>query len=1233
MSPSITSRKRAHSSTELNEDAPPPPNKLHTSSAKFMRLERLEDLTRELKDSKNMNEDLSDQLESALKRAADVEKINASLVGMNKILSRQVQETPGFQAEVASFQQQTGYEDKILDLEEENKTLASEKLKAVEKTEAIEKENAKLRVEGKIKDASYVATLEQLRSEIVDAENERSTAVDRSKQLEAEIIKLDDMLETVRKALKQQHEKCRDYETKVSVMQVQRSSGGEGNEGRVGLAPGPATDATRQAEDQLFKAEEMVGTLSREIQDLKAAMTEAEEQHLTALNTARKKASEFEESLKSEKRRSESCQGEVAALKQGFKDIEKRWREAAKEAADQIQAQLNKTITELNNQLENLQKKYKGSTSGLSSASGDAENELVEARQSIEVSSAHAESQKSAMLEAEKRHMDKASELEATVKSEKEKADACLEELKALKEGSEAYKQDSQRITAMNAKETQLDETISGLNSKLENLQKKYKGSTPGLSSASGDAENELVEARQSIKVSSAHAESQKSAMLEAEKRHMDKASELEATVKSEKEKADACLEELKALKEGSEAYKQDSQRITAMNAKETQLDETISGLNSKLENLQKKYKGSTPGLSSASGDAENELVEARQSIKVSSAHAESQKSAMLEAEKRHMDKASELEATVKSEKEKADGFQKKVKSYEKAYKELKGTTDTKEAQLRKRISELQTEKATLEKEVSEKQGRTSQELNTLRIETLNGTNSKLLEEKQELQSKITELEKSMDGGTISKDHVEISRLKKELEAEREASFSDENARLLTNNGALDVGAIARLTSRYSRTSKEIGATRRIHKLGPPVALPDAQPPAPNPWLRQKTKGKRKAKQPRNDESNSESSESSDDDSTDGELDLGVDLGSDDKEESDDSRVLAAYAKLQPPTDHDVLLGRNKGFRRTERNRLVRGIILEALPARYTKEIWHRQTVPTSRLEQFIADPRKYPPKIRNTWVHRNGTSTDEIRNSQWNQSLVHVLSQLAKDVAEHCPDKTRFGKSRSAEYWIRAIQQRFDRIYVEIHRSKPMNAPEATNPILVQSRLNRENEKRLTAAIQVSSRVAKYNSRSDNASHMLEQYKNKANPTPEDLVELEFWTYIFSVIETLGHDGMSDEEGEDEEEIMDGGLPTTRHVRKVLVLPWRHPSLQQLVQFVDQIPQEESLLFKQTGRHPMYPRQRIDKQSSRKSIPKGLHVSFFNPDYMTKLTSMERFKLKVKNDGVALRELAFEDR
>ncbi|KAK7032093.1 hypothetical protein VNI00_013463 [Paramarasmius palmivorus] len=412
-----------------------------------------------------------------------------------------------------------------------------------------------------------------------------------------------------------------------------------------------------------------------------------------------------------------------------------------------------------------------------------------------------------------------------------------------------------------------------------------------------------------------------------------------------------------------------------------------------------------------------------------------------------------------------------------------------------------------------------------------------------------------------------------------------------------------------------------------PAAPSDEGQNIVRPWL--KGNLKEKGKEPVR---SGNGSESDNDVSTDEELDVVEDIRSDDQEESNDSRVLAVYAMIQPPKDNSVLLGRDKAFRKNERNRLVRSVILEALPARYTSEIWSLQTVPATRLRQFVADPQKYPPKVRNTWIDQTGKTTDELRASQWNQTLVHTLSLLVHDIAELCPDKTRFGKTRSAEYWLNSLQQRFDRVYVEIQKSKPTNPSEASNPILVQSRLNQENEKRLAAVTKVSSRVAKYKSRSNNASHLLEQYKNKTEPTPEDLVELEFWTYIFSVIEQLGHDGMSDEEGEDEE-VMGGGLPNTRHTRKVLVLPWRHPSLQKLVQFVDEIPREEPLLFKQVGKHPAYLRERVDKQSLRKSIPKGLHDSFFHPDYVVKLTPAERLKLKIKADGLQLRELDLGDR
>jgi len=75
-------------------------------------------------------------------------------------------------------------------------------------------------------------------------------------------------------------------------------------------------------------------------------------------------------------------------------------------------------------------------------------------------------------------------------------------------------------------------------------------------------------------------------------------------------------------------------------------------------------------------------------------------------------------------------------------------------------------------------------------------------------------------------------------------------------------------------------------------------------------------------------------------------------------------------------------------------------------EIFTRPGVSTARLAQFNDDPRTNGPKVRNTRLEKDGlTTTKMLRQSNWNQALLYLLTQLIGQIVRECPDKSLFGK------------------------------------------------------------------------------------------------------------------------------------------------------------------------------------------------------------------------------------
>lgn len=114
------------------------------------------------------------------------------------------------------------------------------------------------------------------------------------------------------------------------------------------------------------------------------------------------------------------------------------------------------------------------------------------------------------------------------------------------------------------------------------------------------------------------------------------------------------------------------------------------------------------------------------------------------------------------------------------------------------------------------------------------------------------------------------------------------------------------------------------------------------------------------------------------------------------------------------------------------------------------------------------------------------------------------------------------------------------------------------------------------------------------------------DASGVSFWGYALDLVETLGVEGMSDEEEGVLETELDDGRIHAENVNRVLRMGWRHPSIGQFLEKVDATKELEKGIFRR-GNRPKIPRVRVEDESQRPP-PCGLPEGVFRTQYLEKL-------------------------
>ncbi|KAK1227272.1 hypothetical protein PQX77_009738 [Marasmius sp. AFHP31] len=311
-------------------------------------------------------------------------------------------------------------------------------------------------------------------------------------------------------------------------------------------------------------------------------------------------------------------------------------------------------------------------------------------------------------------------------------------------------------------------------------------------------------------------------------------------------------------------------------------------------------------------------------------------------------------------------------------------------------------------------------------------------------------------------------------------------------------------------------------------------------------------------------------------------------------------------------------------NLMLRRIVLEALPIKNDQldSIWAREGVSAERLGQSAKEAAKYGPKIHNTHLDKRGQTTDDLRKSNWNETLRHRLETLAHDIVARCPDAGYFPQQTDELFKVifqkrfkNILKKRFEDIYRDIHASRPQTPEEATSPVMIAARLYIAKVARNERNAGVSLIRHKFYVRINLIHAMITRCKN-------DEMLTRLWKYALRLTENLGANGMSNEEKVTEEITTASGVKDKRIVMWVLKLSWRHPYFREFYRAIDAAPHSENL-FGEDNRN-QYPRVLSDKVSTREP-PKGLFASVFDDKYWAGLLEFERSNLRLDEEDVVL--------
>ncbi|KAJ3970634.1 hypothetical protein EV361DRAFT_756406, partial [Lentinula raphanica] len=95
------------------------------------------------------------------------------------------------------------------------------------------------------------------------------------------------------------------------------------------------------------------------------------------------------------------------------------------------------------------------------------------------------------------------------------------------------------------------------------------------------------------------------------------------------------------------------------------------------------------------------------------------------------------------------------------------------------------------------------------------------------------------------------------------------------------------------------------------------------------------------------------------------------------------------------------------------------------KEAWKLQPVSPSHLALFLQNPLVNGPSTEQAILDTSGGTAPEMRDSLWNQALIHQFAADLHAMAMHSDDV--ICKQKDIEEWKRMAQDRIYRILVDV--------------------------------------------------------------------------------------------------------------------------------------------------------------------------------------------------------------
>ncbi|KAJ3752941.1 hypothetical protein EV360DRAFT_18224, partial [Lentinula raphanica] len=85
---------------------------------------------------------------------------------------------------------------------------------------------------------------------------------------------------------------------------------------------------------------------------------------------------------------------------------------------------------------------------------------------------------------------------------------------------------------------------------------------------------------------------------------------------------------------------------------------------------------------------------------------------------------------------------------------------------------------------------------------------------------------------------------------------------------------------------------------------------------------------------------------------------------------------------------------------------------------------------------------------------TSSLKESPWNQHLIHRIAEHCEYLVSVCPDKARFGQEQEPIKWHELIRDRFYRLFLAITKAQPLYTGD-TDSNIVQRLLSAHNRRK----------------------------------------------------------------------------------------------------------------------------------------------------------------------------------